>query len=288
MEKFLLIFISLFIFSNVAYSVEADDSIDEIIKKQYNTTSSENSKLPSLPKTSPKSIESKNYFDIGGSIQQSKTQSQSNNSNNSNIVNVPKIPQKNTKSFKVNRWRKVNAKLLTPVSDYSKVGKQVSFVTLEPLYSKSFEIPKGTKITGTVVKTHSPQFLGNGGLVSVKTENISYKGYQSYFDGNIVNLNHKHIFLNNIKGKNGYGKGVSKAMKPGITFYNKSLNLTKKMWNGPFAIVSPLVCIPGVVFIAADGVVSPFIAVFSKGERIYVPQGTQVTIKLVSPSFVEY
>jgi len=294
MKRFFLIFISIFLFSNVSYSIEADDSVDEIIKKQYNASSTESSKLPKLPKTSPKSIESKNFFDIGGSTQQTKTQTQTqtqtqkNNSAYANVNNIPKVPQKNTKSFKVNRWRKVNAKLITPVSDYSKVGKQVTFVTLEPLYSMSYEIPKGTKITGTVVKTHSPQILGNGGLVSVKSEYISYKGYQSYFDGNIVNLNHKHLFFNNIKGKRGYIKGISKAMKPGKTFYKKSLNLTKKMIKGPFAILSPIVYIPGAVFIAADGAVSPIIAVFSKGDRIYVPKDTQVTIKLVSPSFVEY
>jgi len=290
MKRIFLIFIFIFLFSNVSYSIEADDSVDEIIKRQYNASSTESSKLPSLPKTSPKSIESKNFFDIGGSNQQTKkqTQTQKNNSNYANVDNIPKTPQKSTKSFKVNRWRKVNAKLLTPVSDYSKVGKQVTFVTLEPLYSMSYEIPKGTKINGTVVKVHSPQFLGNGGLVSVKSEYISYKGYQSYFEGNIVNLNHKHIFLNNIKGKRGYIKGISRAMKPGKTFYKKSLNLTKKMIKGPFAILSPIVYIPGAVFIVADGAVSPFIAVFSKGDRIYVPKDTQVTIKLVSPSFVEY
>ena len=114
MKRIFLIFIFIFLFSNVSYSIEADDSVDEIIKRQYNASSTESSKLPSLPKTSPKSIESKNFFDIGGSNQQTKkqTQTQKNNSNYANVDNIPKTPQKSTKSFKVNEeiWSHTLAK----------------------------------------------------------------------------------------------------------------------------------------------------------------------------------
>lgn len=285
MRKFILFLIVFLLISvQTAYSIEADDSVDEIIKKQYNAQDAD--KLPKLPKTSPKSIESRNFLDIGIS---GNTKSAETKTDSSSLDSIPKIPQKTAKrNFKVNRWRKVNAKLVTPVSSSSNAGKQITFVTLEPLYSKSFEIPKGTNITGTVVKTHAPQFLGNGGLVSVKSEVISYKGNQSYFEGNIVNLNHRHVLFNNIKGRSGYSKGLSKAMRPGKTFYKKSLNATKKIINTPFAILSPVVYLPGAVFLLADGAVSPFIAAFSKGDKVYIPKDTQVTIKLTSPAYIEY
>ena len=287
MKKFIIFTVLIFMSVQSVLAIEADDSVDEIIKKQYNALDGD--KLPKLPKTSPKSVESKNFLDIGTGVDNNNTKPSESSSSGALVDNIPRIPQKtSTRSFKVNSWRKVNAKLLTPVSSSSKEGKQISFVTVEPLYSKSFEIPKGTKITGTVVKTHAPQFLGNGGLVSMKTETISYRGNISYFEGNIVNLSHKHVFFNNIKGHSGYAKGVSKAMKPGKNFYKKSLNVTKKVLNSPFAILSPVVYLPGAVFLLADGAVSPFIAIFSKGERVYIPKDTQVTIKLTSPAHIEY
>ena len=281
MKKIILLILILFLTYQPSYSVEADDSVDELIKKQFNTESN----LPSLPKTSPKSVESKNFLDTGISGTSKTVQS----TTSSSIDNIPKVPQKtNKKAFKVNRWRKIKAKLTTPVSDYSKVGKQVTFETLEPFYSLGYEIPKGTKITGTVVKSHRPQLLGNGGLVSVKPEYVYLNGNSSYIEGNIVNLNHKLVFFNNIKGKSGYTKGISRAMKPGKTFYGKTLNLTKKMINGKLALLSPVVYLPGALFLAADAAVSPFVAIFSKGENIYIKNDTQLTIKLSSPAKIEY
>jgi len=282
MKKFFIFIVLTFLSAQPLYSYEADDSVDEIIRKHYNTQNSNN--LPKLPNTSPKSIESNNFLDTGVPATEKHAADELRSSDN-----VPAVPLKrNVRTFKVNKWRKVNAKLLTPVSDTSKTGKQITFVTLEPMYSKSFEIPKGTRITGTVVKTHTPNFSGNGGLVSIKTELISYNGNQSYFEGNIVKLNHKRVLFNNIKGKNGYVKGVSRAMRPAKTFYGKSLKLTKKMIKTPFAILSPVVYLPSVVFLAAGGVVSPFAALFSKGERVYIPKDTPLTIKLTSPSYIEY
>ena len=285
MKKIFLLIMFTVLHCLPVFSVEADDSINDIILQKYN--SSEHS-LPKLPQTSPKSVKSRNFLDVGDSSDNSSGETKKDIS--PSYENIPKVPQKvsNAKTFKVNKWRKVNAKLLTPVSDVSKTGKQISFVTLEPLYSKSFVIPKGSTIYGTVINSHSPQILGNGGLVSIKTDYISYNGKKSYFDANVVNVNHKHVFFNNIKGKNGYLKGVSKAMKPGKTFYKKSVKWTKKVWNSPFGILSPVVFLPGAVFILADGAISPFIAVFSKGDKIYIKRDSTVTLKLKNSAYIEY
>ena len=77
-------------------------------------------------------------------------------------------------------------------------------------------------------------------------------------------------------------------MKPGKTFYGKTLKWTKKMINGKFALLSPVVYLPGAIFLCADAAVSPFIAVFSKGENIYIKKDSQATIKLSSPARIEY
>ena len=285
MKKIILIISCIFLSCLTSLAIEADDSVNDIIRKKYNSL--EHS-LPKLPMTSPKSVKSQNFLDVGESPKSNSSETK--NETSSSYDSIPKVPQKvsHSKTFRVDRWRKVNAKLLTPVSDVSKTGKQISFVTLEPLYSKSFVIPKGSTIYGTVVNSHSPQILGNGGLVAIKAEYISYNGKKSYFDANVVNVNHKHIFFNNIKGKNGYVKGVSKAMNPGKTFYRKSVKWTKKVWNSPLGILCPVVFIPGAVFILADGAVSPFIAIFSKGDKIYVKQDSTVTLKLKNSAYIEY
>lgn len=287
MKELLLFFTFIFLSCLSSFGIEADDSVNDIIQKKYNLSEPDKN-LPKLPKTSPKSVKSENFLDTGKSTESNSGETKKEIT--SSYDSIPKVPQKvsNANTFKVNRWRKVNAKLLTPVSDVSATGKQISFVTVEPLYVKSFVIPKGSTVYGTVLKSHSPQLLGNGGLVAIKAEYISYKGKKSYFDANVVSINHKHVFFNSIKGKNGYIKGVSKAMKPGKTFYNKSVKWTKKVWNSPLGILSPIVYLPGALFIVADGAVSPFIAVFSKGDKVYIKQDSTVTLKLKNPAYIEY
>ena len=289
MKKIILLVFLLLIANNVSFAIEADDSIDEIIKKNYNT---ENSSLPKLPKTSPKSIESQNFLDTGNTPSVStppKSINISPETKNTDLNNIPKVPQKiNVKTVKVPKWKKVNVTFNNTVSDSSPKGARVTFVSSAPLVAKNITLPAGTVFYGTVVKSHSPQILGNGGLVSVKTDYVVYNGKTSYCEGNIIVLNHDKILFNNIKGKNGYVKGVKKVMKPAQTFYGKSLKVSKKLWNSPGFILAPITYLPGALFLVGDTVVSPFIAAFHKGERVYIKKGSTATIRLTEPAYIEY
>ena len=285
MKKFLVVAIIIFSFCNslCAFALEADDSIDEIIKKTYNA---EGSGLPKLPKTSPESIKSSNFLDTGKNGNTDKNPSVS---TPKTTVDIPSVPQKvNVKTKKISGWKKVNVKFSSAVSDKSAKGTRVTLTSEAPLVTKNITLPAGTVFYGTVVNSHPPQMLGNGGLVSVKTEYVSYNGKTSYFDANIVSLNHEKVLFNNIKGKNGYIKGISKTIKPAKTFYNKSLNVSKKLWNSPAFIAAPVTYLPAAIFLAGDAAVSPFIAMFHKGDKIYIKSGTPAVIKLVSPAYVEY
>ena len=156
---FLLIFLLLFV-NNVVFSFEADDSIDEIIKKKYNT---EDSSLPKLPKTSPKSIESQNLLETLNAPTVStppKNINISPNTVNTDLKNIPNVPQKrNVKTAKVSKWKKINVTFSNAVSDSSPKGARVTFVSSAPLVSRNITLPAGTVFYGTVINSHSPQIL---------------------------------------------------------------------------------------------------------------------------------
>ncbi|MGN0004484.1 MAG: hypothetical protein ACI37Z_00690 [Candidatus Gastranaerophilaceae bacterium] len=291
MKKFLIVILMLICSMGQGFAVEADDSIDAIIEKTYGADST----LPKLPKTSPKSVKSDVIFQTGGkessvpstvSVPASSTKPQ--NSSKS-FESIPKIPQKiNVRTSKVGRWKKFNVKFNNNISDGSRAGAKVSFTTKAPIVTKKFILPTGTIIYGTVVNSHSPQMLGNGGLLSIKADYIQYNGKTSYCEGNIVSVNHRLVLFNNIKGNNGYVKGVKKVVKPAKTFYNKSVKVSKKLWNSPGFILAPITYLPGAVFLAGDVIVSPIGGLFHKGDRVYIPKGTDAVIKLTSPAYIEY
>jgi hypothetical protein len=290
----IIILIFLLFLGNVVIAVEADDSIDSAIKREYNT-----SNLPALPKTSPKSVEPDNIFykqEHSNTIKQTISSPQQPTTTpipaqTTKYIEkeIPKIPQKiNVKTSKVKYGQKFKVKINTAVSDKTQKGTKVTFTTEAPVVSKIVTLPTGTIIYGTVVNSHSPQALGNGGLVSIKADYIVYQGKTSYCEGNITNLNHKTVLFNNIKGDNGYFKGIYRTTKAGRTFYAKSVKVSKKLWNGPFAIISPITYLPGATFLVLNSTAAPFIAIFSKGDRVNISKGTKATIKLTAPAYIEY
>lgn len=291
MKKIIYLILFFTIFIQPCIAIEADDSVDEIIKRTYNA---ESSSLPKLPKTSPKSIESLNFLDnnspaLSNPAEENKPVRNINPIVNSKEVNAPKIPQKvNVRTAKIGWGKKVNVKFNTNVSDRSAKGARVAFISQAPIFTKAITLPSGTVFYGTVVNSHSPQMLGNGGLLSIKIDYVVYSGKTSYCEGNLIAVNHKKVLFNNIKGNNGYFGGIAKITKPARVFYSKSLRTTKKLADGPGIILTPFTYLPGALFLVCDSAVSPFIALFHKGERVYISKGTTATIKLTSPIYIEY
>ncbi|MBQ2645668.1 hypothetical protein IJG14_08880 [bacterium] len=287
MKKIILL-LTILLIGTCSYAIEADDSVDEIIKKTFNTGSNS---LPKLPQTSPASIQSTNFLDVGNNQEKQKI-FQSNNSTkqtDTNIQKIPNIPQQvNVRTSKIGWGKKIPVKLNTNVSDRTQKGTRVVFISQAPIYTKHITLPVGTQIYGTVVNSHSPQCLGNGGLLSIKADYVIYNNKTSYCEGNIISINHNKVLFNNIKGKNGYIKGINKVLKPAKTFYNKSYKVSKKLWNSPGFIIAPITYLPGALFLTGDAIVSPMIALFHKGERVYIPKGTTAEIKLTAPAYIQY
>lgn len=288
MKKAILILLATMIFTSPCFAIEADDSIDAVIKQKYNAGEST---LPKLPKTSPESIQSKNFLDVPTTTT-NPAPTIKNEPPTAPVqtgVTAPKVPTKvNVRSAKIPWGKKINVKFNNYVSDKATKGTKVVFVSQAPLITKNITLPTGTVIYGTVVNSHSPQMLGNGGLLSIKAEYITYQGKTSYCEGNIVALNHKQVLFNNIKGKNGYTKAVSKITKPARTFHAKSKKVSNKVWNSPVGILAPVIMVPSWLFSVGDYATAPFIALFHKGYNVSVQKGTTATIKFTEPVYIEY
>lgn len=249
---------------------ELDASIDDEIRKNYSPSAIEN-KLPALPKTSPTSS-----FQPPKVLPTSPTQKVQ--------VGIKQMPSNFDKStaIKIKKGTKFKVKSTSIVSDYLSEGARVSFVTLQPVSQKYITIPAGTTFSATVVDSHLPQITGNGGLVEIIADRISYNGNNYRANGKITKANHKKIFINNIKGERLYWKNVAKQIDKGENFYKKSRRASNKLADNPIGvIISPIPTVAGMGVYAVNLVGSPVISIFSKGGRISIPAGSEFEIKLL-------
>ena len=127
-----------------AISVELDFSVDEEIKKKYDTTKLYY-EVPKLPTTTP-TLKSQT---INQTTYKSKV------STNITTVTNNVIP----------KGTKVKVKSNQMISDSLAKGTIVTFTTTEDTFKSSTKIPKGTTIRGKIIDSHLPQITGNGGLM---------------------------------------------------------------------------------------------------------------------------
>ena len=268
LKNIFIIFFALFCTATPALSLEFDTSVDEEIKKKYNSSKLEYDVLPNLPKTStPSSVPKTNptYTEV-------KPQ----------ITTVDKKDAKQIPS-----GTKFQAKSNQTISDWSKEGGTVSFTTTSPVYKNGVTIPTGTKIYGTITDSHRPQAGGNGGLVVLRLNSIAYNGQNFAINAKITKANSKKIFFNNIKGKHQYWKGVAKQIDKGEAFFSKSRRTANKMADNPILIIlSPIPTVVGYVGYAGYTVLSPLTGLTNKGGNISIPAGSSFEIKLLDKAYV--
>ncbi|MDR1327935.1 MAG: hypothetical protein LBJ74_05970 [Heliobacteriaceae bacterium] len=153
------------------------------------------------------------------------------------------------------------------ISDTLKEGSRVYFKGKD-----------GTTFGAVVVNAHPPQFTGNGGLVVLMVETMG----SSSAHARITKANHKKIFLNNIKGKRSYLKGVSDSTKPGRIFYDNMRRTTGVLAANKFTmILTPFTAAAGVLVYGVNMAGSPIFAVFSKGGQLSIPAGSEFEVKLL-------
>jgi len=290
MKKFITSFLLLVLFSCPVFAetIWADDSVNDIIIKQYDANALRDEYLPALPdslKNEGKASSNIPKVDPPKSVPtQNKTVVQTRPQSGSQKTIKPL--NKSDYVF-VKKGTKFRLRIEQPINDSAGIGSKVYFTSLYPEVNKYITIPAGTRFVGTVQDAHMPQISANGGLLVISVDEFIYKGRSYPIESKVIMVGNKRIFQNNIKGKHTYWKSVAKSTKPGRKFYSKSWRVTKKFaGDGLEIILTPITFVSGVTVLAANTVASPAIALFSKGGRLFINKGTRFQIKLLEDAAV--
>ena len=282
MRLFTIYYVLFSFLSMPVLAFELDTSIDADIRKNYNPTKiEEDAVLPVLPKI----LNEKNAQPTANARIQSP-QAQGNP-----LKEIQYSPSAYTSSVEsyatLKHGTKIKVKLLSPISDRSKKGTQVSFISKYPVTTTYFTIPTGTVFKGEILESHKPQFTGNGGLIVINVDSVIINNEIHPIKGVVVKAGSKKIFFNNIKGKRRYINSAFKSMAPGGRFFQKMFGLTLQLTRGGSEILlTPFSLGIGTIGLGGNILAAPLIAVFYKGDSVSLPEGTNFEIKLTQDVFI--
>lgn len=285
LNKILSIIFSIILLSSPVLALELDLSVDEEIRKNYNPSKLENEALPPLPKIQ-QSENSKPPSTLPAS---GITSGSSSSSSSFQKYPVSTGSYKPKDGIKIKSGTKFIVRSNQAVSSSTRKGARISFSSVynTPLKRTGVIIPAGTVFRGEIIDSHSPQMTGNGGLIVMMVDGITYNGSTTRIEAKITKADHKKIFFDNIKGERGYINGMVKSMRPGRKFFNTMMRWTDKLSDlGILVILTPITVVSGVVVYGVNMVGSPIFAIFSKGDKIYLPAGTEYEIKLLEDAYL--
>ena len=256
MRNFYVLFLVFCFLASSSFAVNFDTSIDAEIRKTNNIQSSES--LPVLPSVVP----------------------------TEHYVEEAPIHKATGKKYILKDGTKIQLVSQNIITDRTRVGSRVSFVCKNGILTKEREIiPAGTVFKGIITDSHAPQLSGNGGLIELKIDEIYFNGVKSKIDSKLSVANFKKVFLGNIKGERSYWKNIAKITKPGRKVFGATQTAASTMAVIPVVnIFSFIPLVGGAVVYSANVVVSPIIAVFTKGGSLSFPAGTVFEIKMTKDS----
>lgn len=278
--------IALLICAMSVFALDLDTSIDDEIRRTYDPSKLEQS-LPSLPKTAP----SQNTSPKNMPAPQTPPKSLPVTPDAKPQIGVKKFQNdfKYDKStaIRIKKGTKFRVKSNSVISDYLKEGARVYFTSVKPVTQRYVTITEGTRFTAVVKNSHMPQFTGNGGLIVLMVDSMTFNGQTRSVHAKITKANLKKIFFNNIKGKRAYWKGVAKQIDKGENFYKKTRRTSRKLADNPVGIlISPIPTITGILVYAVNFAGSPLFAIWYKGGRISIPAGSEFEIKLLEDVYL--
>lgn len=278
--------IALLICAMPVFALDLDTSVDDEIRRTYDPSKLEQS-LPSLPKTAP----SQNTSPKNMPAPQTPPKSLPVTPDAKPQIGVKKFQNdfKYDKStaIRIKKGTKFRVKSNSVISDYLKEGARVSFKSVKPVTQRYVTITEGTRFTAVVKNSHMPQFTGNGGLIVLMVDSMTFNGQTRSVHAKITKANLKKIFFNNIKGKRAYWKGVAKQIDKGENFYKKTRRTSRKLADNPVGIlISPIPTITGILVYAVNFAGSPLFAIWYKGGRISIPAGSEFEIKLLEDVYL--
>ena len=291
-KKIFSLFVATLLLSSHCFAFELDTSVDEEIRKNYNPSALEQN-LPALPKTAPsQSATTKTTVTTTNKTTPvvPKTQPVSQPSKPQLVIKKMDNDYKFDKStaIRIKKGTKFRVRSNCVISDYQREGTRVSFTSIKPVTQRYITINEGTRFNAVVEDSHLPQFTGNGGLIVLMVDGIVVNGSTKSVHAKITKANMKKVFLNNIKGKRGYIKGVSRQVDKGENFYKKTRRTSTKLADNPVGlIISPIPTIFGSVVYAVNLLGSPVFAIWAKGSRISIPAGSEFEIKLLEDVYLQ-
>lgn len=291
-KKIASLFVATLLLSSHCFAFELDTSVDEEIRKNYNPSALEQN-LPALPKTAPsQSATTKTTVTTTNKTTPvvPKTQPVSQPSKPQLVIKKMDNDYKFDKStaIRIKKGTKFRVRSNCVISDYQREGTRVSFTSIKPVTQRYITINEGTRFNAVVEDSHLPQFTGNGGLIVLMVDGIVVNNSTKSVHAKITKANMKKVFLNNIKGKRGYIKGVSRQVDKGENFYKKTRRTSTKLADNPVGlIISPIPTIFGSVVYAVNLVGSPVFAIWAKGSRISIPAGSEFEIKLLEDVYLQ-
>lgn len=279
-KRFILSFLITLIITSPVLALNFDVSVDEEIKKKYNTNKIQEDTLPPLPKVDKQPSAPQKP--------QQTTTTQVPTTTPVYTTTVPIITKTDKKTaLRIPSRTKFQVRSNQVISDWLREGNTVSFTSYAPVYKKNITIPAGTVFKGVIADSHRPQMSGNGGLVVLRVTSMNYNGKTVPLNAKITKANTKKIFLNNMKGKRQYWANVGKQIDKGENFFKKTRRTSKKLADNPVGwIISPIPTIFGLAGYAVTTVSSPVLAIFSKGVNISIPAGSNFEIKLLTEAYI--
>ncbi len=273
LKKSICSLIALLICVLPCFALELDMSVDDEIRRNYNPSALENS-LPALPKTAP-------------SQQTSVPKNTSSTGSLSSSQTVTDYKYDKSVAIRIKKGTKFRVKSTSVISDSLNQGAKVSFTSLKPVTQRYVTINQGAKFTAVVKDSHLPQYTGNGGLIILMVDSMTYNGQTRSVHAKITKVNLKKVFLNNIKGKRGYWKGVANQIDKGENFYKKTRRTSNKLADNPIGLlISPIPTLTGIVVYAVNFVGSPLFGIWAKGARLSIPSGSEFEIKFLEDVYL--
>lgn len=289
---------------------DLDTSVDAQIRKNYNPDKlEEDMSLPPLPRilkeksimstepkpaviSEPKASESGLAKSLPvNQVKPRENETYVDNTDSEAVTQNPTQPARiNKNSINVNdqqyyavlhRGTKFRLKLLSSISDKTKKGTRVSFISTYPVTTTYLTIPEGTVFKGKIVNTHGPQYSANGGLIVIEITSMVLNGETQPIIGYVTRADRKRIYFNNIKGKRKYLSSTFKSIKPGFHFFRKMIRVSGYLASdGSSIVVAPFSLLAGVVAVAGNIVVSPVLGLCHKGAPISINSGSEFFVRL--------
>ena len=260
----------------VIAAFDIDTSVDDEIRKKYNTKKIEDDLLPPLPDNLKNDIPLKSNENFSKPVLSTPP-----------LKEVKTLPSSKDQQITLKKGTKFTVRLTSGISDKMSVGTKIYFRLSKPVKTRYFSLPENTRFIGVVTDSHTPQLAGNGGLIVIKVDNVTINGKSQEINAKITKANYKNIYFNNIKGKRTYWKNVINSTKPGRTFYNKMWAKTKKLAGDSVTVIfSPFTLITGVVVVGVNFIGSPVFALFSEGGSISIPANSPFELKLLEDTTI--